>query len=96
MKVKLAALLLGALSLPSVAIADQWRYEGDQGRWPTNWYGETPDWVRGRDYWDGHVDFYPPPVVSFHEYYLYPAPALYDPRGYDNWRFQQRRDWDED
>ena len=51
--------LLAVMLVPGIAWADDddWEDEGDNGwnRWEGNgWSGETPDWARGRGYWDGH------------------------------------------
>jgi hypothetical protein len=70
-----------ALLLPAMVLADSWKDESGKGRkgWDDDdrrgWYDETPDWARGRGYWDGYYllprpdlrwqSYYPPPVIEY-------------------------------
>ena len=90
MRTALAALVFGALALPAVTFADD---DDRRDRWRGGWYVDYRD---GGDYWYApppRVLYYAPPVIEYRTYYVYPVP---EPYYYDDWRYDRRRDWDDD
>lgn len=91
---------LAVALLPSITVGDDWKDESGKGRWGWDgdrweWNGETPDWARGRGYWDGR---YPPPFWSPPARVYFPPPVIeyrYGPRygwSKDDWKEWEKRE----
>ena len=93
MRIAGGALLLFLTVLSGAVLADPWKDESGHGRWRGARRGETPGWMRGRGYWDGHFKHRGPPRRHFGHF----APPPFAYRGHGRYvRPQVHFRWDRD